>query len=318
MKYRELVESALNRLEEMGNEDRIARFRGRESGCESGRTSITNRKFFNQLYLKMRLIDSKWADTGTELFGCKLRTPIMSGAMSGASLREMAKGLAEARSMFWVGICSNEVLRSIFEEDAPVVKISKPYVENQKIIETIGYAEDLGAVAVGIDIDFFFCGKVGDNLRLANLMGPKTLDDLKDIISTVNLPFVLKGILSVDDAIKAREAGAKAIVVSNHGAAVLDHAAHPLQILPKVVEVMGGELDILVDSGFRRGIDVLKGLALGAKGVLMGTNTLMGLHANGAEGVRDMFIAVTDELRRGMSITGCANVNEITKDILIF
>lgn len=122
--------------------------------------------------------------------------------------------------------------------------------------------------------------------------------------------------MSTNDAVKAREAGAKAIVISNHGSGVLDHAAHPLQVLPEVANALEDEVEILVDSGFRRGTDVLKGLALGAKGVLLGANTLFGLAANGMNGVRDMFLAITEELRRTMSITGCTNLNEIDEDIL--
>lgn len=71
------------------------------------------------------------------------------------------------------------------------------------------------------------------------------------------------------------------------------------------------KLDILVDSGFRRGTDVLKGLALGAKGVLMGTNSLIGLAAEGGDGVGNMFLTMTDELKRAMSITGCATLGDI-------
>jgi isopentenyl diphosphate isomerase/L-lactate dehydrogenase-like FMN-dependent dehydrogenase len=170
----------------------------------------------------------------------------------------------------------------------------------------------VGAVAVGIDIDFFYRG-----VMPFGLMGPKTLGELQDIISTVHIPFVVKGVLSSEDAVKAREAGAKTIIVSNHGGSVLDHAAHPLQLLAEITRAVGDEVDILVDSGFRRGTDVLKGLALGAKGVLLGTNTLIGLAARGMDGVRDMFLAITGELRRAMSITGCAILDEITEDILI-
>lgn len=324
MNYGELVGIALKRLEELGIHDVVASFKGEPRGSESGYTSVTNRKYFERFSFKMRLIDSKWADTSTELFGRHLKTPIMSGAMSGMwniekePLRKIARGLAEAGSMFWVGICSNEELKSVFEENAPVVVISKPWIENEKIIERIGYAEDLGAVAVGVDIDHSFNPKSGDEIRLKNQVGPKALGDLKNIISTVSVPFVVKGVLSLEDAVKAREAGAKSIVISNHIGTAIDYAAHPLQILPKVVEVMSDDLLILVDSGFRRGTDVLKGLALGAKGVLMGTNVYIGLAANGVDGVKDMIIAVTDELRRAMSLTGCTNINEITKDILIF
>jgi len=272
----------------------------------------------------MGLIDSVEADTRLELFGQRLGTPVTSGAMSGMTnlakdpLRKIAHGLAEAGSLMWVGICPNHELQSVIQEDVPVVKISKPYSDTEKIIEKISFAEDIGAVAVGIDIDFFYGGKTGNRVIMPEPMGPKTLDELKDIISTVRIPFVVKGVLGIDDALKAREAGAKAIVVSNHGAVVLDHAAHPLQILREVTQSLEGELDIFADSGFRRGTDVLKGLALGAKGVLMGTSALIGLAADGGDGVRDMFLAITDELRRAMSITGCADLNAITEDILLF
>jgi len=323
MNYSELVDVAFKRLEELGLRDVISRFKGEPAGCESGYTSVTNRKFFDQISFKMRLIDSKWADTSTELFGQRLKTPVVSGAMSGMGnlekepLRKIALGLAEAGSMLWVGICSNEELESVFEEKAPVVVISKPWIENEKIIERIGFAEDLGAVAVGVDIDHSFGPKSGDVVRLKDQFGPKTLDDLKNIISTVHVPFVIKGVLSVEDAIKAGEAGAKSIVVSNHMGSTIDYAANPLQILPEVSEATSDKLIILVDSGFRRGTDVLKGLALGAKGVLMGTNIYIGLAAAGADGVRDMILAVTDELCRAMSLTGCAKVDDITSNILI-
>ncbi|MFQ6094760.1 MAG: alpha-hydroxy-acid oxidizing protein [Candidatus Bathyarchaeia archaeon] len=324
MDYDELVERALKKLEELGNYDQIQRFKGTGGGCESGQTAITNREYFNRIRLKMRLIDSKEADTTLELFGLHLKTPIMSGAMSHMTeieeepLRKIAKGLKEAGALMWVGICTNQQLQSIVEEGAPVVKISKPYADDEKIIEKLSFAEDIGAVAVGVDIDFFYGGKRKSSIVMPKPMGPKTLGELRDIISTVDVPFVVKGVLSIDDAIKARDAGAKAIVVSNHGAAVLDYAAHPLQVLPDVVRALEGEVIIFVDSGFRRGTDVLKGLALGAKGVLMGTNTLIGLAANGTEGVRDMFLSITDELRRAMSITGCADLDQITEDILIY
>jgi len=293
MSYGELVERAFRKLEEMGAHDLIESFKGTGGRIKSGRT--LNREYFDRIYLKMRLIDSKEADTTLELFGRRLKTPIMPGAMSHMTelvkepLREVAQAMKEAWSLMWVGYAENDQLQRVVEVGAPVVKISKPYADSRRIIEKIAFAEDIGAVAVGIDIDFFYKGRMP-----FGRMGPKTLNELKDIISTVNVPFVIKGVLSIEDAVKAREAGAKAIVVSNHGGSVLDHAAHPLQILPEIARTLEGELEILVDSGFRRGTDVLKGLALGAKGVLMGMNTLIGLAANGAEGVRDMFLAVTN------------------------
>lgn len=173
-------------------------------------------------------------------------------------------------------------------------------------------------VAAGIDIDFFYGGKIGDKPTLEKAIGPKRTKELEEISSTLKVPFVVKGILSESDARKASNF-ADAIVVSNHGAAVLDFAAHPLEILPKIVEeVKGTGVTILVDSGFRRGTDVLKGLALGAEGVLMGTITMIGLAADGKNGIVSLFNAINDELRRVMAICGCRDINSISKDVLVF
>lgn len=128
----------------------------------------------------MRLIDSKEADTNLELFGCRLKTPIMSGAMSGMTdldekpLQKIARALKEVGSMMWVGICPNTQLQSVIEEEVPVVKISKPYANNEKIIENVTFEEDVGAVAVGVDIDFFYGAKRGDRILRRKMMGPKT------------------------------------------------------------------------------------------------------------------------------------------------
>lgn len=106
MNYSEIVEKALRRFEVLDRKDATARFHGVGGGCESGRTVITNRKYFNHIYLTMKLIDSKWADTSTELFGQHLTAPIMSGAMSGMNdvdekpLITASKGLAKAGLMF--------------------------------------------------------------------------------------------------------------------------------------------------------------------------------------------------------------------------
>lgn len=322
-KYSEVVEKGIEKLRNLGRNDYIEWFEGkRKGGSETGTTSITNRGFFDLFSLKMKMIDSKEADTSIELFDCSLDTPIMSGAMSGMGnieknpMVKIAKGLKEAGSTFWMGIGGNQQLKSAIEEGVPAVKISKPYKDNEKIIKKIGFAEEAGAVAVGVDIDFFYGGKIGDKLIRKKQMGPKTLEEIKDIVSTVDIPFVVKGVLSKDDAIKAYKAGASAIVVSNHGAHVLDHASHPLEILPKIVDVLGEEMDLIADSGFRRGTDVLKGLALGARGILLGISTTVGLAAGGSDGVKSIFKSITRELRRSMSLTGCSKIREIDESIL--
>lgn len=100
--------------------------------------------------------------------------------------------------------------------------------------------------------------------------GSKTVEELKEIISYAGVPFILKGIMTVNGAKKALEAGAAAIVVSNHGGRVLDQCPATAEVLPEIVEAVGGKMTILVDGGIRSGMDVFKALALGADGVLIG------------------------------------------------
>jgi 4-hydroxymandelate oxidase len=131
------------------------------------------------------------------------------------------------------------------------------------------------------------------------------------------LPFILKGVLSVEDAEKALAIGAGGIVVSNHAGVVIDYAAHPLEVLPEIKKLIGNRMPIFVDSGFRRGSDVMKALALGADAVLVGWALVMGLAANGSQGVTEMVDILTAELQRIMSVTGCRRVSDIDSGILV-
>jgi isopentenyl diphosphate isomerase/L-lactate dehydrogenase-like FMN-dependent dehydrogenase len=124
-------------------------------------------------------------------------------------------------------------------------------------------------------------------------------------------------VLSAHDAKKALEIGAGGIVVSNHAGVVIDYAAHPLEVLPEIKQVIGDRMPIFVDSGIRRGSDVMKALALGADAVLTGWALIMGLAANGSQGVTEIVDILTAELRRIMSVTGCKTLSEIDESILV-
>jgi isopentenyl diphosphate isomerase/L-lactate dehydrogenase-like FMN-dependent dehydrogenase len=148
-------------------------------------------------------------------------------------------------------------------------------------------------------------------------MGPKSVAELKKLARVTKLPFILKGVLSAQDAKKALEIGAGGIVVSNHAGVVIDYAAHPLEVLPEIKQVIGDRMPIFVDSGIRRGSDVMKALALGTDAVLVGWALIMGLAANGTQGVTEMVDILTAELRRIMSVTGCKNLSEIDDRVLV-
>lgn len=172
-------------------------------------------------------------------------------------------------------------------------------------------------MAVGVDIDFFYGGKRGDRLFAPKAMGPKTSREMRMLVEGTRLPFIFKGILSSEDARKALDLGAGGIVVSNHAGIIIDYAAHPLEVLPEIKEVVGDRMPIIADGGFRRGSEVMKALALGADAVLTGWLLVMGLAADGSEGVTEIMNIVTAELRRIMRVTGCKNLSEINADVLV-
>ncbi|MEV0727347.1 alpha-hydroxy acid oxidase [Polymorphospora sp. NPDC050346] len=133
--------------------------------------------------------------------------------------------------------------------------------------------------------------------------------DVAWVRSVTRLPLVLKGILDPDDAALAVDAGADAVVVSNHGGRQLDGAVATATALPAVVDAVAGRCEVLVDSGIRGGVDVLKALALGAAGVLVGRPLLWGLAAGGAPGVTRVFDLISEELHEAMALAGCPDVD---------
>lgn len=128
---------------------------------------------------------------------------------------------------------------------------------------------------------------------------------------------ILKGILDADDAKKAAELGADAIVVSNHGGRQLDGASSSIRMLSRIVDAVGHETEVLFDSGIRSGQDVLKAIALGAKGTMIGRAYTYGLGANGEQGVTDALKIIHKELDTTMGLCGRTQIKDIDQDILI-
>lgn len=141
--------------------------------------------------------------------------------------------------------------------------------------------------------------------------GSLVWDDLDWIRAAWDGPLVLKGVLSPDDARAAVDHGVQAVIVSNHGGRQLDHAPAALDALPDVVDEVGAEIDVLFDSGVRRGTHILTALALGARAVLVGRAYLYGLAAAGEPGVRHALDILVAELRTAMALTGASAVNDL-------
>jgi L-lactate dehydrogenase (cytochrome) len=153
--------------------------------------------------------------------------------------------------------------------------------------------------------------------RLAEMFdGTVSWRDLEWIRSEWDGPVVLKGVLRAADAVRAADLGASAVIVSNHGGRQLDHVPAALEALPAVVDAVGDRVEVLCDSGIRRGSDIVAALALGARGVLIGRPHLYGLAAAGEQGVRHAVDILAKELRMTMGLCGAASLAELDRDLL--
>jgi 4-hydroxymandelate oxidase len=143
-----------------------------------------------------------------------------------------------------------------------------------------------------------------------------TWKDISWLRSISKIPLVLKGILNPEDAVRAAEAGAEAVIVSNHGGRNLDTVPASIDVLPRVVERVAGRIPLLVDGGIRRGTDIVKALALGATAVLIGRTYLYGLAIAGAEGVQAVLETLRSELEMTMALCGRRSIAELDSSVL--
>jgi isopentenyl diphosphate isomerase/L-lactate dehydrogenase-like FMN-dependent dehydrogenase len=319
--YREIYDKGLERIRSIGMEPYL------DLGAETRSQNRLNREHMDSFVFEMRLLDSQEADASTTLFGAKLRAPIVAAAICESRilkrlapwdspyLEQIAAGLADSGSMMSTGMVTLEELARIVDQGAPVLHVVKPFKDDELVLKHLERATELGCVAVGMDVDVFFLEKAWDEVPGPDILGHKTLDDMRRFRAATKLPFVIKGVLSTHDARQACDLGADGLIVSSHGGETIDFAMPVLQALPAVRRECP-ELPILVDSGFRRGADVLKALALGANGVGMATQLVVACAGGGRDGVRAMMEALQQELARTMSITGCRSVDAIDASIL--
>ena len=141
--------------------------------------------------------------------------------------------------------------------------------------------------------------------------GSKSVEEMREIISYAKMPFIIKGIMTAKGAVKAYEAGAKAIVVSNHGGRVQGGVPSTCEVLPEIVEAIKGKLTILVDGGIRSGVDVFKAIALGADAVLIGRPFVNAIYGSAEEGVKVYLDKICGELKDTMRMCGAATLKDI-------
>lgn len=157
----------------------------------------------------------------------------------------------------------------------------------------------------------------GLELHFRGLHDPAvTHRDIDWVRSICDLPVVVKGIVRRDDAVRAIDSGASGIVVSNHGGRQLDTSVTTARALPRIVDAVAGRGEVYVDGGIRRGVDVLKALALGARAVLLGRPVLWGLAVGGEQGVHDVLQLLYNEVDLAMALAGCRSIADITSDLI--
>lgn len=277
------------------------------------------REYFDSLMLETRYIDSDLSDTSLELFGETFKTPIMTAALSHLhqvcedGMVQFAKGANEAGAVHWVGMGEPDEMERIFQ-NAKTVRIIKPHANNDDVLWRIEHAVKNGAFAVGMDIDHAFSHGGEYDLVRGLPMKPKSFDEIKMFVDAAKVPFIVKGVLSVADAVKSAEAGAGGIVVSHHHGR-MNSCIPPLMALPRIKAAVGDRVKIFVDCGIESGMDAYKALALGADAVCVGRH-LMSHLADGAEGVTKRINEMTGELRATMERTGVRTLRDFDPGVI--
>lgn len=284
-------------------------------------SNVITREYFDSLLIEMRHIDSVIPSTKLELYGETFDTPVMMAALSHLNnvrdngMAEMAKGALASNAVNWAGMGREPELEVITATGARTINIIKPYADNDYILRRIEHAERCNVLAVGMDIDHSFGGDGQYDVVLGERMTSKSLNEIKEFIGSTKLPFVIKGVLSEQDAYKCLEAGAKGIVVSHHHG-IMNYAVPPLMILPKIARVIDHQIPIFVDCGVMSGMDVFKALALGADAVSAGRVILDPLKQSGAEGVRSQIEKLTKELAGVMARTCSPDIRHIDPSVI--
>lgn len=299
-------------------------------GKGTGSSFIENNKSLEKVKINMRVIHNvSNPDTSTELFGQKMDAPIFAAPITGTTLNmggkiserdyiePVVKGCIKSGIYAMVGDTAVdefliENLKVLKENSGKGIVFIKPW-ENEDIIRKIKLAEESGAIAVGVDIDA--CGLVTLSMHGKTVV-PKDIKSLRALKKSTKLPFIVKGIMTVQDALMAVDAGADAIVISNHGGRVLDCTPGVAEVLPSISKAVKGKITILADGGVRTGVDVLKMIGLGADAVLIGRPFVTASFGGAIDGVETYVNKVKDELSSAMILTGCQTVKDINNKVI--
>ena len=269
------------------------------------------REYMDSLLVESRLIGAKKPSTSFAFLGERFETPIMTAALSHIDLAGMAEGAKRAGAAVCIGMGDNETLGAVLDTGAKVMKIVKPYADHEQIFSRLRFAEEHGAMAVGMDIEHSIRAgdPTPDNVFGMPMMLP-TPEELCGFVRSTKLPFFIKGVLSVQDALRCAELGCAGIILSHHNG-LMRYAVPPVRLLPGIRAAVGDRLLVIVDGGIESGFDAFKALALGADAVSVGRVLMDPLKENGAEGVRATLEEMTAQLQAMMYRTSSCDLDHI-------
>lgn len=296
-----------------------------------GDTAIRNYDKWQEIRINMdTLCEGKAVDTSLTLFGKKFKAPFFAGPVGAVTLHYSDKYNDVSYNEVLVKACAENGIAAFTGDgvDAGVMQAATKAIAANKgmavptvkpwnidtIKEKMALVKESAAFAVAMDVD-------AAGLPFLKGMnppaGPKSTAELKDIVEAAGRPFIVKGIMTVKGALKAKEAGAAGIVVSNHGGRVLDQCPATAEVLPEIVAALKGSgVKILVDGGIRTGTDVFKALAMGADAVIIARPFVTAVYGGGEEGVKAYVDKITGELEDTMSMCGAFSLGEIDETMV--
>ena len=287
----------------------------------AGDANQITREYLDSLLIELRYIDSVLPDTSLILYGEKFSTPVMTAAFSHLDkshydgMVEMAKGAYAVNACMWAGMGSDDELSRITDTGAKTIKIIKPHADNDDILHEMAHAEKCGCIALGMDVDHSFNRSGGYDIVDKLPMKGKSLDEIKGFVNATKLPFIIKGVLSVQDALKCVEAGIRGIVVSHHHGRI-DFSVPPLMVLPEIVKAIDGRMPIFVDCSMDSGYDVFKALALGANAASVSRLIIESMRKDGADGVKKMLEDMTAQIAGLMVHTCSPDIGQIDSSVI--
>lgn len=296
----------------------------------NGTIAIKNFEAWKNYSLELDpIVEKKEIDTTFEFFGKKFALPIFAGSISNIRLHYSKLYTEEQYYDLMFSQCKDngiaaftgdsiditvfdDSLKAVKKVDGVAIPTIKPWDDNNLSIR-LEKVKESGAFAVAMDLDAIGSPFLQIDKKAVQAY---SLEKLKSIISSTSLPFILKGIMNVKVAKKAIDAGAKAIVVSNHGGRVLDDMPATADVLKEISDFAKGKCKILVDGGIRTGRDVFKALALGADAVLIARPFVQVLFGDDENGVKTYIEELTNDFRYAMHMCGARTLSDISYDMI--